>query len=421
MATNRTFQAMLNQYLPNSLLKEELLKRDYILQNCQKDNNYKGGKLIVPFKGASASSVRMGKLTASSDISQDEYVRGSIDGYVESWASMIFDHSDLVDHSGKINEDSFLKILPETVDDFLDNFKMTVSIQLGTGPHFAKATVDGTAGGILAVDRIERFTIGQKVTLKGDATAAADFYVLSIDINKNLVTLSDTRGGATASVAAYTVADNAKVFTDDADEVSFQSMRDAYLSAENGGSATLHNVTKTSYPFLQATNINGASWTKANILEKLFQGYNTVRKKARGRASKILVDYTVGAAIMAAVENGGGTNGYRGNFSVSQKSRKASLYGWDEIVLNTVKGELTIVMIQEWDSDIVVYHDPKSCTFRTNGYFMKRKNPEGHEFYEIRTENGYQYILDMALYGQMEHTRPQNNGIVYGIDAANFA
>jgi len=50
MSTTRTFQDMLNEYLPNRLLKEELIKRDYILSTIDKDDSWKGGKLIVPFK-----------------------------------------------------------------------------------------------------------------------------------------------------------------------------------------------------------------------------------------------------------------------------------------------------------------------------------------------------------------------------------
>ena len=421
MSTSRSFSSMLNEYLTNDLLREETLKRDYILKTCQKDNSWKGGPIIVPFKATGASSVRMGKLTAVADISQDKFVRGEISDYKEAWGSMIFNHRDIMDHSGRINEDSFLKILPDLVEDFAEYMKMVVSIQLGTGPHFASASVDGTAGGVLVVDKIDRFCLDQKVALKGDVAASADYYVINININTNEVTFSATRGGAAADISAYTVADNAKVYTDEADNTSFQSMRDAYLSAANGGSATLHGQTKTAYPFLQAVNIDGASWTAANILGKLFDGYTEVRKKARGRASDILCSYTVGGAIMQAIENGGGTNGYRGNFQMTVKDKKASLYGWDEIMLTTVKGDLKIVMIQEWDDDIVVYHDPKSCTFRSNGYFKDRINPDdGRKFYEVRTEDGYQYVVDKCLFGEMEHTKPGNNGIVYGIDPSNF-
>jgi len=71
MATTRTFQDMLNQYLPNELLKEEFIKRDYIMTKVDKDDNWKGGALIVPFKSAGASSIAFGSLTAADDIAQD--------------------------------------------------------------------------------------------------------------------------------------------------------------------------------------------------------------------------------------------------------------------------------------------------------------------------------------------------------------
>ncbi len=57
MATTRSFSAMLNEYLPNKLLKEELLKRDWLLTNIEKDDNWMGSKVIVPFKAAGSSLV----------------------------------------------------------------------------------------------------------------------------------------------------------------------------------------------------------------------------------------------------------------------------------------------------------------------------------------------------------------------------
>jgi len=415
MGTNRSFSNMLNDYLTNDLLREEVLKRDYILNSCQKDNNWMGGNIPVPFKSTGASSVRMGALTAQADISQDKFVRGEITDYKEAWGSLIFNERDLVDHKGRINEDSFLKILPDLIEDFSEYMKMVVSVQLGTGPHLAILSANGTAGGVAAVDKIDRFCLDQKVTLKDGDTAAASYYVIAIDINAGTVTLSATRGGAAADISAYTTAQSAKLYTDGADTTSFQSMRDAYLSAANGGAATLHGQTKLSYPFLQAVNVDGASWTSANILTKLFDGYTDVRKKARGKASDILCSYTIGGAIMKAIESGS-----HGNYQVSVKDKKASLYGWDEITLTSVKGDLKVVMMQEWDDDTVVYHDPKSCTFRSNGMVRDRVNPDGRKFYEVRAETGYQYIVDRCLFGEMEHTKPGNNGIVYGIDSANF-
>ena len=83
--TNRTFQDMLNEYLTYDLLKEELIKRDYVYRKVEKDTGWKGGTLPVPFKGSEATSVRFGALTNQGDISQHKYVRGQISDYKEAW------------------------------------------------------------------------------------------------------------------------------------------------------------------------------------------------------------------------------------------------------------------------------------------------------------------------------------------------
>lgn len=413
MSTTRTFQDMLNEYLPNKLLKEELLKRDYILSNIDKDDKWKGGKLIVPFKAAGASSVKMGGLTAANDIAEDLHVRGSIDDYKEMWGSMIFNHRDLMDHSGKIVEDSFLKILPDAVEDFMEYIKMVASIQMGTGPHFAKVTdATNAATGLMVVDHIDRFVLNQKCILDDDNSATLAVYVIAIDVNTDTVTLSLTRGGAAADVSAYTVAQNAKFYTDGADTTSFTSIRSVLLSAANGGSSTVHGKSKVAYPFLQAVNVNGASITASNILDKLFDAYTEVRKKAKGRADRFVMSYKHFGSVLKLIENK--TNG-AANWQITVEDKKASLYGWDEVVINSVKGKLTIVGIQEWDDDVIALLDMKAMVFRSNGFFQKRKSPEGLEYFEVRNTTGFQYIIDISLFGELEINKPGHCGIIYGI------
>ncbi len=418
MATTRNFQDMLNEYLPNKLLKEEMVKRDYILTNVEKDDSWKGGKIKVPFKAAGSSSIKMGGLTGASDVAQDLYVRGSIDDYKEMWGTMLFNHRDLMDHSGKIVEDSFLKILPDQIDEFMDVMKMTVSVQLGTGPHFAKIT-DATdaASGILEVDHIDRFQLGMKAQLDDDNSVPLDVYVIGIDVNAGAnslgtVTLSATRGGAAADVSAYTVAQNGKFYTDGAQGTSFTSIRSVLLSAANGGSSTVHGQSKVAYPFLQAVNIAGASITATNILDKLFDAYTEVRRKAKGNAKTFLMSYKHLGSVMKALENK--TNG-AANWNVNQAAKKASVYGWDEIEVTSVKGTLKIVGIQEWDDDIIALMDMSSMVFRSNGFFQKRKAPDGKEYFEVRNSSGYQYLLDICLFGELEINKPGHNGIIYGI------
>ena len=119
MGTQRSFQNMLNDFLPNELLKEEMVKRDFLLNKVEKDdtwigasdnNGSNGGNLVVPFKAAGASSISAGQLTASGDISEDNYVRGLISKQPEIWGSMIFNHRDLMEHE-TVSEKNFLKIL----------------------------------------------------------------------------------------------------------------------------------------------------------------------------------------------------------------------------------------------------------------------------------------------------------------------
>ena len=113
MATLRNFNDMLNQFIGNDLMKEEVVKRDYMLVNCDKEDGWKGGELIVPFYGARASSIAYGSLTAESDIGQSKTVRGSISTQPEVWGSLVFDGRDLQEHNGKVPETTFLKILPD--------------------------------------------------------------------------------------------------------------------------------------------------------------------------------------------------------------------------------------------------------------------------------------------------------------------
>lgn len=418
MSTTRSFQDMLNEYLPNKLLKEEMIKRDYILSNIEKDNSWKGGKIIVPFKAAGASSIKMGGLTAASDVSEDLYIRGSIDDYKEMWGSMIFNHRDIMDHSGRVVEDSFLKILPDAINDFMDIMKMTASVQMGTGPNFAKATDDtDKATGTFEVDHVDRFELGQKVTIDDDNSTTLAVYVIAIDVNAGAnkngsVTFSATRGGAFVDLTAYTVAQNTKFYTDGADTVSFTSIKSVLLSAANGGSATVHGKSKVAYPFLQAVNVLGSSITAANILDKLFDAYTTVRRKAKGKADRFLMSYKNFGSVLKLVESK--SNG-AANWQISQKSKKASIYGWDEIVISSVKGDLTIVGIQEWDDDVIAILDMGSMVFRSNGFFQKRKSPEGLEYFEVRNTTGYQYLLDISLFGELEINKPGQNGIIYSI------
>lgn len=92
MSTNRDFQAMLNEYLDISLLKEELVKRDYLLGKVDRDDGWKSGTIPVPFEGQHASSISFGSLSADSNISKYKYIRGQVTTFREMWGALRFEH-----------------------------------------------------------------------------------------------------------------------------------------------------------------------------------------------------------------------------------------------------------------------------------------------------------------------------------------
>ena len=412
MATSRTFQDMLNEYLPYDLLKEEFVKRDYFFGKVEKMTGWKGGNLVVPFKAAGASSIAFGQLTDSSDISEDKYVRGNVSDYKELWGSMKFKHTDLMQHDGSIPEKTFLRILPDTVDSFMDLMKNAASVNLLNGAHFATVSSDATANdGILDVDHPERFEIGQKVVVKS-STAEVTGYVSEIDMLDLQVLLVTTRGGATVvdfSADPMLVADGAKCFHPGAATGAFTSLRDIVLPASAGGSSTIYGVSKAAQPYTQAIVCNGSTITATNIVDKIFDAYVTIRTFGKGNPNEVIVSYKHLANIMKALESS------KGAYHIDQTSTKVMAYGWTEISIGGVKGALKIIGVQEMADDVIYFMDWRAVQWHSNGLFRKRIAPDGQQYHTIRESSGFSYLLDVCLFGELVCSRPSYLGAIHSI------
>ncbi len=416
MATSRDFQAMLNEYLTVDLLKEEMQKRDYVLQKADIDDGWKGGTIPVPFEGQHASSIEFGQMASESDVAKFKYVRGQITTMHEVWGTMRFEHRDLMEHDGKIPEKTFLKILPGQIEDFMQYMKMAVSVNMLNGQHFATATVDGTAGGVLEVDRIDRLTLDQKVVLDDGNSAPGTYYVIAININggtllNGAVTLSATRGGAAADISAYTVAQAAKLYHPGAQADSFTSIKDQLLAAANGGSASLFGQTKTAYSYLQAVQIDGSAVSASNILAKIFDGYTRRQLLGKaGMAPEVLMSWKHFGSCMKLLET------QKGPFNVVPNTRKTSVYGIDTIEIGSVSGQtLKLVGIQELDNDVIMFLDWSGIKFYSNGMFKRRTAPDGKQYFEVRSTSGYAYILDHCLFGEVAVLNPCKQAIMHSI------
>ncbi len=423
MALTSAFDNMLNEYLAVDLLKNELKKQDYFLSKVDMDEDAKGGTVPVPFEGQYASSIAFGALTDDTDIADYKYVRGTLAPTVEATATIKFNEKDLRSHDGKINESSFLKILPNQVNDFVSTFRCAVSINALNGPHLATATVDGTAGGVLEVDHIERLTLDQKLVLDDGNSSPLTCYVIGIDVNagtldKGAVTLSATRGGAAADISAYTVAQGAKLYHPGAQATSFSSIKSQLLSAANGGPSSLFGQTKASYVHLQATQVDGSAVSASNILQKLFDGAARRQQIARGSGSmEIVMSLKHMGSVITLLETGGGANNpAQGKYNVIPGSRKISAYGWSEIMIGSPAGDmLKLVGVLDMDDDWIWYCDWDSVTFFSNGGLKRLKTPEGIQYFTKRSTSGYIYILDHVFQGDVAVKAPYKHAIMHSI------
>jgi hypothetical protein len=414
---------MLNDYLTYDLLREEMIDRDYILKTVDKDDGWIGGPLIVPFQGASASSLQFGGLTPSNDVGQSKYVRGKITNQPEVWGTLKFYQRDLMEHN-QISEKNFLKLLPDEIDRFLDYMKMAVSLQLLNGPWIATATGNGDASGNITVDRPDRFTLNQKVEVADNDTGTVVGFVNQTNgINMatgNLNLVTTLYGSTPVDLTAYTTAQKARIYHPGALSAPFSSLKSMLLSLANGGTAALYGQTKLAYPYLQAFQYSGSSITNTltagntNLMTNIFRSYTENRRVGKGRPSNILMSFRNFGLCLQIIEAS------KGAFNVVPGSRSTSQYGWDEVKVGSVTGELlTLIAINEMDDDYICQMDWRAVKFFSNGFFRKNKSPDGNEYYVERATDGYQYLVDVCLFGDLVLSRPSYCGIIYGL-AINY-
>lgn len=410
MATTQSFSNMLKRFMPYNMLVEEMRKRNYLWRTISKDSSWMGGRLEVPFEGGEASSITLGSLPSTSDISETVAVLGYEDNYREIWGSMIFNEKDL-----DLNNDfkgSFLKILPGKINQFLTRLERDFSHLILNGPAIDSLTANGTALGIATVNFPERFSIGQKVIVRRSTPAAIVGYVRTINMEDKELELYDARtDGAVIDISTYTTALSSALYQDGSVTVpggvlqnNFNSLRNSLLSAANGGDASIHNQTKLSYPILQAVNIDGSGITAATVLEEIFDAFYEVTRIGKGMPTEILVSFKHYGNIAKDLEA-------NRRFAVEDSS---SGYGFVSVKVRGPQGSMVITALRDMDDDVVFIMDWKALKFY-GSHFFERKRHFGNQEYMIRNTTGYQYVVDIRLYGNLIVHAPSYCGVIHSI------
>jgi hypothetical protein len=405
MATSETLNSMLKRHMPYQLLVETVKKKNYFWNKIEKDEEWMGGTLDVPFEGAEASSLSFGGLTAADDISEHAEVLGYLSAMPELWGTMIFHEKDL-DRHGSL-EKSFLKILPNKLEQFSDRMAERVSLALLNGA-IAKATGNGGAAGTLAVDHPERFTIGEKVELIDSGTAAANYYVTAISMPTKTLTLSATRGGEGADIQAYATAQGARLNVVGGNAAGFTSLGSSLLSAANGGAAAIYNQTKTAYPFLQAQQFSGSGFTSATIMNDIYDVFFDTMSLGKGKPTDVIC--SLGDHFKWICKKLEDSRAF-------VTADKSAGYGWRSVKVLGPDGEMNIVGVRDMAADKMFVVDWDAMKFHGNNFFERKRHVNGDEFYMTRATTGYDYIVDIKFFGDLIVNKPSHCGVVYGIPA----
>lgn len=419
--TRADLNGMLKRFNPYNILKDEMIKRTYFVNKVSTNSGYMGGVMDIPFQAAKGSSYRMGKLVASTNITQSKYVKGKVEGYKEIWGALKFYDHDLQRH--KSLEQSFVAKLLDEIPEFIEGMKEKVSLAMLSGASYIFVTdaTDVATGG-LVVDRPEYLEIGQYVEL-GATSALKAGYISRINMNSGalIVVTSMTDVDASTNPVDLTgilVGHSLRLEDGFDTSLAFNDLPNQLLSVASGGSATLYGQSKAQYPFLQSFEIDGASIADGKILGFLFDAFiDHKRIGKKSNVTEVIMSYKNLGNAMKELEyqSAAGTVGEGRQFTASDS--KTTAFGWSEVTVATVTGQkIKLVGINEMRNDLIFGLDWSGIQMYSNGMFDMRKSPKtGDYFYEERTENGYIYIVDVKFFGELVVSKPSYQFVIHNI------
>lgn len=407
MATNESFNNILKRYTPYEMFYEELKRRNWFINTVKKKTDWFGGTMEIPLEGGEASSLSWGSLPATGDVAEGTYLLATLTNsdLKELWGTMKFHNKDLKRHSNM--KQSYLQLLPGRIKQFTDRMSERVSLTYFGDGSMAKATGNGAVGGTIAVDRPYLFTIGEKVVVKDDDTAAVSGYVTAIDRNTKVLKIETTRsGGAAVDLSLFTAAANAKIYLPNATTDGPKTLASILLSAANGGDSAYMGYTKSVYPVLQALNVDGSGFTATTLLQDLYEAYYEVLDQGAGSLNKkMVIPLSFMKHISSALE-------LNRDFSVKDRT---TAHGFRSVSLEGPDGVCDIIAIRDCAVDKAFILDMDSISLVGNSFFKRDVDANGNEFHVEREATGRVNYVDTAFEAALVVRGCSHQGIIHGI------
>ncbi len=388
---------LLREYAPEKVAVAELNRLNYYFNKIKKNKKWvPGSNYRIDFEAGEHSTFMLGGLPDETKIKGASYVKAEISTPATLVGSMLIHEKDLERH--KSLEDSFLDFWPEKLKQFNKRMEEKVSILLLGDGSIATATGNGTALGVMKLDRPHLLTIGERVTVDDDNSTPITVYVKSIDINtKDVVFATDETLATVADLSGYATANKAKVYVETAAGASdkFNNLiQFLFPDTVTGGSNTIHGLTKANTPILQPLYFDGSGYnTGKKLLEGLYDFYFEYEKLGRSEANEILVDYNAFQFMSLALQ--------KSKWFESKETTGG--IGYKGLTLTGPNGDMTIKALRDLAPGTAAIIDWSAIELAGQNMFKTKHQQNGDLFYTVRKSGaggGYVHIVDVVLDAQ---------------------
>lgn len=403
--SNPNLSDMLREYAPETIIMDKFSKNNWLWDNIEMDKSWKNGvEYQLPWELAEASDFEMGGLVDEDDIGDGIYKKAKLYDQPELWGAMIFEGKDL-DRYGDLKQ-SFLKVLPNKIEKFTRRMRSLVSCVIFRGGSLASATANGTAGGVLKVDKPQYFALQQRVEIRSGAVATVIGYVSAIDINARTISLVDARGGSTAiDLSAYTTADNTQVYIPGSEIENFTTLHDYLLPSTLGGSDTIHGVQKSSAPLLQPQIIDGSSITSSTVVDKMIDYYYDMVELGKAEMGELVVPNHVFKAFAKKVEI---------NKRAHVMDKKAGV-GFSSLHVAGPYGDMVVTANNDMKSDVAYFLNKEDFKLAGDKFFSRKRHQNNEEFFMVRKKSGMRYIVDQCCRFDLVCKKLSASGVIHSI------
>ncbi len=390
---------LLRHYEPHKLIRENLKDKNYFWNKIKKDMGWKDGvPYYIPWMiDEGASDFEIGGLIDEDKLGSGAGIKAVESKHAFISGAMKFLQRDLKRFSTL--KQSFLKVLPERVNQFTKRFSKILNQLVLAGGCLGAFKADGTAGGLVTVLKPREFTIGQRLIIVSDSQADIEGYVAQIDVNNKQLLFKNGREVTSTALdlSLYTVADNAKIMLAgyETSEAPY-TLVDHIFPAALGGLDTIHGIEKMKSPLLQAQLINASSWTSSTIMSDIYDMYFDIKEQDSVEKAELLCNYNLFKTIVKAAEK---------SKQFSNGETKVGI-GYSSVEIIGPEGNMTITAIHgligmnkafiiDWDAFI----------FAGDELFEQVKDMDANLYTKYRKKTGFEYVTDYQLSGNLICTK----------------